>query len=362
MEYGGYIEDNDNTWHELIRDAEYHGDQIFISELSDLKETLIEDENTTDTDKPALTFGYDFGLLLRTLSGPAHRSDRGASFLWGVILAYCANTTGQVSGEEQIYEMIQEEFNKRSKRHFEHAISYLTKQEKLERYKPSRIVQSVLTEYDIEFSELLDSLIQNSAGWRIYSDDEIDSLRKIDKPIVREIVEEMLEDDFLNKVRGITTGLKEEWENIETASSPGVRASEILEAIWNKETPSSNEIAQEISTTTKYRKQVTQTLNKLSKEGKNPHPDVITVYLHGSLVEWIQPEEKSGGWELTAYGEFLCYFVFEKEMNIEWLHGIAVEHKISVNASIADGYSEETGDDLKLVRRGSKPIIESKKL
>ena len=357
MEYGGYIEDNDETWNELMKNWEYPGDRIYSSEISELKNTLTTAE-TWNFDPDPLLYGYKFGLALRILSGSAHRSERGASFLWGLILAYCVTDSGQLPEEAHNYNVIIQKLQEYAKRHFDKAISFESEEEVKEKTKESRAIRAALEEFGIEPTIDASLVIQRAVRSGEYDEEDDGSKRvggrEIDRSLARTVVKDKLKERQFKECVTIAKGLKEECNQIEKASAPGVTAVEVLRSVWDMDNPSSVDIAQNISSSS-YQRQVTQTLNKLSEEGKNPSSGVTATYQHGPIVEWYSSTEKPDAWKLTRYGELLCYFCFEENEEINWIHKMKLTNEASIITSAMD--VEELKDNIEFIMRGAKPIL-----
>lgn len=359
IEYGGYMEDNDKVWEELMSDWEYSGDRIYTEKISELKNTISSRE-TSNIDPDPLYYGYRLGLALRILSGPAYDSERGMSFLWGLVFAHCVTKTGQIPDEKHNYDMIQQKFQEYSGKHFDYSFSFETEEE----YKNKKSVQesqnihAALKEFDIEPSSHASLFIKNFIRRGEYDeeddDSEYDGGRTITRSLARTVVGDKIQKGQLNECVAITKGLKEEWNQIEKASAPGVTAVEVLRSIWDMDDPSSVDIASKISSN-RYQKQVTETLNKLSEEGKNPSSEVITTYQHGAIVKWCSSTEKPGRWKLTRYGDLLCHFAFEENTEIDWIHKTKLMKEKSTITSAMN--VKEIKDNIEFIMRGAKPIL-----
>ena len=361
LDYGDYIDADDESWENLTHTEGPAFDRRFVGDITELELTSV------GYGSKSVALGYDLGVVFRILAGPAYENTRAADFLWGILLANCATTSGKVSAEENNYEIIEQKLDKRSREHFQTAISVLSKEEQIDQAKgPFRaddLIKSVASQFDIEPSVHLDLFIKTEATQPRFNDGEVKYMSEIDynPELVQRVIKDCLDKEPLKSTTAITSGLSTEWENIEKASAPGVTAGEILEAVWEQDGLSSDDIAKEISpvSSVKYSKQVTQTLNKLSKDGKIPYPDVTTTYRHAPLVEWYSPEERSGKWELTAYGRLFCRFVFDEGRDVKTIHRkLLSNHNQAIDPTI-DSHFENLKQDIESVMRGGKEILES---
>jgi hypothetical protein len=361
LSYGGYVNANDGSWENLTDTEKPVANQRFVGDISELEHTI------GGFGGKSTTLGYDLGLSFRMLAGSAHEEDQAADFLWGILLANCATTSGKIHIEENNYEIIKEEIEQRSKKHFQTAFPNLSKEEKIERDKDalgkdSRI-ERVASQFGIESSVHLDLFIKHEARQPKYNNGEIKHLSEValDDDLVQTIIEDCLNEGPLKQTTAITSGLSHEWENIEKASAPGVTATNILEAVWEKGALSSDDIAKQISrsSNTKYSNQVTQTLNKLSEDGKIPYPDVITTYRYSPLIEWYKSEYRSGEWKLTAYGRLFCRFVFDEDREVKSIHRKILSHHRERVDKMPDQLFENVRQDFESVMRGGKEILKS---
>jgi len=119
--------------------------------------------------------------------------------------------------------------------------------------------------------------------------------------------------------------MDEEWRTIVDASVPGIEVDEILNGLWKEvyrnesKSACNKDIRNNIEYDSRKSKLVTQSLNRLSKEGKNPSKEAQTTFEHSEIVYY------HNGWELTDYGRLLCYYVFEQSQSTQWVQRTALQ-------------------------------------
>ncbi|WP_133412372.1 hypothetical protein [Natrarchaeobaculum sulfurireducens] len=166
---------------------------------------------------------------------------------------------------------------------------------------------------------------------------------------IQEAAEKVVEqgvNPLLVKSAKVRSNLVDEWNTIDQASVPGVDVKDILNIVWeNREISlSSADIASSLGNEWGYKKQVTNSLNRLSEDGKNPAESLQTTYEHDELICW-----RNNSWRLTSWGDLLCFFVFERSMDSEW-----IQQSISQIDLQGDPPDRDPSDPYVILERGMK--------
>lgn len=233
----------------------------------------------------AFDVGYDVGLAFRMLLGAPHENAKSGRFLLGF---FYGQTTVSTTNEE---------FDDSS--------------------NEDEIVREILEEYDLEKSDLLLSYIQAYLGESSEKDVTEDS--------VREVVETLL-DTGLEEILSLKKTMDLELDELEKASARGVRAKPILMKVRDEVSTTSSNIAEDLYHDDKV-SQVSETLNKLAKEGKNRSEGIAALYHGAPIVRW---DQSNGIWHLTAYGKILLKYMDSD--NIDWLYNHVNRENIPTNA------------------------------
>ena len=204
---------------------------------------------------------------------------------------------------------------------------------------------SLLRKYGIEPTEEIEEFIKSMKFHEVESNNNEVS----NKETTRRFVEEILDDEF-GRCNLLRKKLENEWNKINEASVPGVDAEDVLKSLWelvydpiavslSPNSPTSEQIAKQANKQSRYKRQVSQVLNQLSIEGKEPSNAVETTYENNEIVYY-----NKDGWELTGYGQILLYSQFEKQ-GFLWIQNIGMRMCTS-NKEYPD---EEIKEDNKLV-------------
>jgi hypothetical protein len=148
--------------------------------------------------------------------------------------------------------------------------------------------------------------------------------------------------NWFNKCCEVRKRLNEEWEFRINASVPGIELDKVLNSFWQleyteqKPSISSENINKNIGYQDTKKKMITQSLNRLSKEGKNPSRKAKTTYKHEEIIYY------EDGWELTDYGRLLFYHIFERKKDPQWIHiaSLKIETPYFDSASMSDKQTE----------------------
>ena len=264
---------------EAIESTDYFWDRIFEMEVfvsatdrfMQRSEGIKPEENSK-----AWQFGYDLGLAFRMLLGSANNNNRSSNFLAGFI-------------EGQFAKEIEEPYTGGQSDEYER-----------------------LVEVEIENSVLADSQTVKDVISNYY--------RETDRTASREDIHEMIrtmESGDLEEIISLKNAMDEEINKLEEADAPGVQAEELLTKLWEQdEIEPSSDLANTLDGSKIT--QVSQSLNKLAKNGRNRSPHVTLVYEGGPIVDW---DDKNNRWTFTQYGKLLMTYMLRED--IEWLYEYA---------------------------------------
>jgi hypothetical protein len=289
---GGYIDDIDQNWENL----ENTPDHMNIALRNAHQRDIATNEGDFHFD-----LGFNTGLALSTLTGTQSEDERGSKFLSGLRKAY---STDQM--EKSTREMAKEKFEQeRSDKNL---------------INPQRSAQEkILSNKDIAVTEYLRYIIRD---YKIGLE-KVDGQPSLSLPEATKRFVEDATDDWFNKCCEIRKRLDEEWQSRINASVPGLELDKVLKSLWELERSkeilsiSSSDIREDIGYKSSKEKIITQSLNRLSKNGKNPSRGAKTTYKHSEIVYYDHDDDS---WELTNYGRLLFYHVFVRKMDPQWIH------------------------------------------
>ncbi|WP_229121654.1 hypothetical protein [Halapricum desulfuricans] len=327
LHYQGEVHATGEIWNSIL---ETEG---FARHLSEKKVTL----STEEINQPETKLGYDLGLVIAMMSDFAQNREEVLDLIWGFILAHSATESGQELDERKNLEAIFEGLENRKRDHYNYFISF----ESGVKEKENNVLTDVLSEFDLAYSDLLSGLVSSRAQRYMYEND----VGK--RQSIRSVVEGLLDNTSLDQAQKVRTKLDTEWDSLREASAPGVDAEEILISVWNKSQRNSGEIAIDLYKSS-FKGNVTETLNKLAKDGKNRSRSVTAVYEHAPIVKWDNTEQY---WVTTDYGDLLCYF--RENDNIEWLHDYGINPE---DDKLKDRKISQREWDL--IQQGAEPLVE----
>jgi len=332
LHYQGEIDPAGESWDSILDMAG------FVRDLTEKKPTLSLEE----TNEPETKLGYDIGLVIAMISGFAHDREEILDLIWGLTLAHSATESGQELDERRNLETIFEGLQSRKRDHYKWFIPFEAEEEKKAREKEKDVLEDVLSEFDLSYSDLLSGTVSSHARHHMYENDV--SKRQS----IRSVVEGFLDNTALEQAQKIRKELSSEWNSLREASAPGVDAEEIVMSVWTEPKRSSEEIASDLYKS-RSKGQVTETLNKLAKDGKDRSPSVTAVYEHDPLVEWNDTEQH---WVTTDYGDLLCYF--RESDDLEWLHDYGLNPE---NNGLNNRHINQS--EWELIQQGAGSLVET---
>jgi len=288
---GGYLDNLDENWTYLGGVPDFLS---YVSRYSHGRET------TSNRKDLHFNLGFDMGLGLSALTGTISEDKRASEFLAGFTTAYSTDNFQQI-----------------------HTSNNSAKENN--KINPER--KQVLEQYGIEPTNYLEKLIEyHNVAWS--------DVRNRDPLPIKEATQEYVEErlgKWFGKCSYLRKELEREWKSIDKANTPGMNAEEALEALWKLETGdnadhetsssliTSEAIAKRAGKNKQYEKSVSQVLNQLSVEGKEPSEEVIRTFEAEEIVYYHGRE-----WNLTGYGQLLLYHVYEKGKDPAWIQKAAV--------------------------------------
>ncbi|WP_157231295.1 hypothetical protein [Halostagnicola larsenii] len=335
LSVGGYLDDTSRQWDRILDIKGY------AAELSAQK-------TVSTADHPAARFGYDLGFGVKKLICGEKDDQRGIEFLWGIILSQSATPTGDKEEEMENINCILNNLRMKLENTVENscshpvpdidpdAVSDFEMESKV--YAEDEIIEN-LEDHGIEPTPFLLRMYSNLVRHHTYENNI--NVEKAAENVVGEQV-----GPHLVKSAKVRSKLVDEWDTIDEASVPGVDVKDVLKIVWEnrKRSLRSADIASELGGEWKYKKQVTNSLNKLSVEGKNPSESLQTTYEHDELIQW-----NNSSWELTSWGDLLCFFVFERSMDTEW-----IQQSVSQIDLQGDFPDRDLSDPYVILERGIK--------
>jgi|AntDeeMinimDraft_6_1070357.scaffolds.fasta_scaffold01193_2 hypothetical protein len=330
---GGYLNDIDKNWRYL--DDIPDGIARTLSEVYQNGDKL----NNNDFD---FDFGLSIGLGLSAMTGRTSEDTRSSNFLAGLMKAYSAELSRNMGGGS-ISEEVSEKFRQDSSDQF-----YLTH-------------TSTLKRYGIEPTEKIEKYILSMMQNESVSGKKQSS----SKEITQELVENVLDDTF-GRCVFLREELKNEWDTIDDASIPGIDAKEVLKSLWElvyesntvdftSNQTSSEHIAKQANKQSRYKRQVSHVLNRLSIEGKEPSNMVETTYENNEIVYY-----EKGDWRLTGYGQLLLYSQFEKQ-GFLWIQNAGMDMCLQTDKypdEAPEKDNEYVGFDLDILYRIDYNMVE----
>ena len=247
--------------------------------------------------------GFDVGLGFSSLTGTISEDPRGSEFLAGFTTAFSTD-------------------------HFQvsHPQSDKNTGDYSYEIEPER--RDLLEEYGVEPTEYIDRLIQtHNQAWS--------SLGERNPLSTKEATQEFLEErvgEWFGKCSYLRKELEREWSSISEASTPGVNAGEVLNALWElecndgSELTNSTKIAQQVGKTSNYKGSISQVLNRLSIDGKEPDDEASSTFEAKEIVQHNGRE-----WKLTGYGQLLLYHVFTKGQDPQWVQETAIDDRLPLD-------------------------------
>lgn len=286
---GNYLDDLDENWSRLEQVPNLLS---YATRYSHGRETA---SNHGDF---YFNLGFDVGLGLSSLTGTVSEDSRASKFSAGFTTAFSTNH----------FQVAQDKTGPVTTNH---------------ETDPER--RDLLEKYGVEPTEYINRLIQvYNQGWS--------ELLEREPLATKEATQEFLEvhvGEWFGKCSYLRKELDREWKSIGEASTPGMSAEESLTAIWelkhdkNSDKMSSETIAKRVGKDSRYKGSVSQVLNRLSVNGKDPADIAASTFEAEEIVQYNGKD-----WELTDYGQLLLYHVFRKGRNPEWIQETAIGHPL----------------------------------
>ena len=282
---GDYIDDLDKNWESMEQMPDFVS---YTTRHSHGRET------TSGRGNFQFNLGFDIGLGLSALTGTLSEDSRASEFLAGFTTAYSTD-----------------DFQR------PHTPDKGTMNNEMDQER-----EQLLTQYGVEPTRYIDQLIQNyNIGWRKAQGKE----PLPTKQATQEYLEEQV-DEWFGICSHVRKELDNEWASINEASTPGMSAEAALRALWELENEPSSDgvnssaIARRAGKSDSHKGTVSQVLNRLSIDGKNPATGVMSVFEAAEIVRY-----NGGGWVLTGYGQLLLYHVFVKNQDPQWIQENAIK-------------------------------------
>jgi hypothetical protein len=306
LSHGGYLDDIDKIWNYLKPSPDHMGFALRYA---------IERGAYADHDDFCFNLGFNTGLAFSELTGTASEDDRGARFLDGFTEAY---KTNWFRGPSEVVEEIDRPQERVNDLEVPPEVAANTPDDSIQ--NASITQDDVFKRHNISSSEYLRQVIS-------YYQKGINDLMSESELSLAKVTEIFLKntDHWFEKCCTARRGLDEEWESIDDAAVPGPAIETVLESFWTLRyrqeqiSIKSKNIRNEFGGKQGYKGSVTQILNQLSEDGKNPSKEVETKYKHNEIVSY------SDGWKLTDYGRLLFYHVFEKDQRPQWIHEASLQ-------------------------------------
>lgn len=335
LSYGGYLDDTSYQWDNIlnIRGHSYN---------------LLEHKTVSTTNQAAAKFGYDLGIGIAEYICDEDDTQRGIEFIWGIVLSQSATTTGDKQEELENVYIILEELEKKIEDTMEESDSYPSVDT-----DPDAISNFDLASKAPAEDEIIENLEKHNivpTSHLVLAYNSLIMHRVYQKDItIQQAADELVEElvhPRLVKFAKLRPKLVDEWDAIGEASVPGVDIKEVIETVWENrdESLTSAHIASNLGSGSKNKKQVTNSLNKLSEEGKDPAENLQTTYEYHELVYC-----ENGRWKLTSWGDLVCFFVFEKNMDPEWIQKSVQD--VEIQGDIPD---RDPSDPSTILERGFK--------
>jgi hypothetical protein len=314
LSYSGHLDDTDRVWTQLEASPAHMN-------LA-LRKGLQRDTKTDDGQ--CFDLGFNTGLAFSELTGLATEDERGSRFLKGFIEAYST---------EEFYEP------------YRRLTETTNQTPQYDRLNPDRspAQDKVFTEHNITSTVYMRRMIRDYK----MALDNIATQPDLSLAEATERFIENLDDDWFETCCTVRTRLDEEWETLADADVPGVTAETVIEAFWalsyrqEQSEISSTTVREEFGGKASYDGSVTQVLNRLSEEGKNPSPDAKTTFKHNELVLY------NNGWELSDYGQILCYYALEEDLNPQWIQEASLQASL-----IADEFNRWSDEEVRILEAG----------
>lgn len=272
--------------------------------------------------EPATEFGYDLGLALNTISNGADQEEK-MDFVFGLLLAQCVPDDGNVTTEIEKFTSILDELHDRLD---EHQRYVMNRNPDLEDESHDYIRQAI-DQAGFAVTTYLLLRVKPHYKFRVYDSESNSQEHSISA--AEATLQEIIKDTDLPEMSNVRLQLDQEWDEVSEASARGVSAQDILKFLWEDGKQNSNSIAEQLYKS-KYKRQVTETLNKLAKRGRNRSQSVTTVYKHYPIVK------ANDGWELTKYGTVLCFHVFEQNQDAAWIQRFGLDKNSLSNSEVED--------------------------
>jgi len=300
LDSGGYLNNLDQNWERLEQ----------VPRHLKYKAPYLHERNPATTNT---SFYYDLGISvglgMSALTGTLSEDTRGSEFFSGFTKAYSTDH-------------VEEEYGTSG-----YTITW----------PPEAVseIEEVCEQYGAEASVTIHRYI-----CRLTSNDKSLEQR------ARVFFEEFVGDRFGNCIL-MRNCLDEEWESIGDASSKGMYADEILTTLYNSDqsTATSSNIATEIESGS-HEKLVTQVLNRLSTNGKDPSQQATTTFKHSEIVQYNHNEQH---WELTDYGTLLLYDKIEEISSMIQYRGLQFD---------LHGYDRNPQKGEKILKEGINDLLE----
>jgi|GEM_PF-6063324 len=290
---GQYLDSLDENWCYLEQVPDFLS---YATRYSHGRETASNRKSTY------FNIGFDVGLGFSSLTGTISEDPRGSKFLAGFTTAFSTD-------------------------HFQVSHSQSNGDTEKSSYEIDPERRDLLEEYGVEPTKYIDRLIQtHNQAWS--------SLGEREPLSTKEATQEFLEErvgEWFGKCSYLRKELEREWSSISEASTPGVNVEELLNAIWELECDKGSQlkdstIAEKAGKNSNYKGSITQVLNRLSIDGKNPDDEAFSTFEAEEIVRYT-----GGKWKLTGYGQLLLYHVFTKGQDPQWVQETAIGDRLPLD-------------------------------
>ena len=306
LSYGGHLDDTDTIW-TYLEDSPDH--------MNLGLRKAFERDTATNRDY-CFDLGFNTGLAFSELTGMATEDERGSKFLNGFIEAF--STEGFYEPHQRLTDTGDQTSH-------------------IDPLNPDRspAQDSIFSDYNITSTRYMRRLIWNYKT----ALDNIETQPDLSVVDATERFIENVTDDWFETCCTVRIRLDEEWETLADADVSGVDTETVLEAFWTvtyeqeQSAISSKTIREEFGGKSSYDKSVTQILNRLSENGKNPSPEAKTTFKHCAIVSY------TNSWELTDYGRLLSYYALEEDLDPQWMQEASLQTSLITDET--DRWSDE---------------------
>lgn len=344
LSYGGHLDDIDKMWSYLEDSPSY---------MNLALRNTIERDTTTEDQEYYFDLGFNTGLAFSEITGTYNEDERGSKFLDGFIDAYSTETfrdpyrlNESPSHKIKFTDEIETPPEKVANRTDDLA--------QMNQLDTDQVTTSneVFIRHNISPTEYLHREVS-------YHKVALDSDESMPDLSIGKATERFLEkatSSWFDRCCEIRRLLDEEWESIDDAAVPGPDLYKVLEVLWNMDTEqninniTSRKICKKFDGKTTYKKSVTQILNRLSEDGKNPSKNAETTFKHGEIVSFDSNNE---WWELTDYGRLLFYHVFEQDQKPQWIQIASRQNEV-----VAKQFIPWTDRQVQILEKGVKDYFD----